>query len=396
MLRVGLTGGIGSGKSEAAARFAELGAVVIDSDRLAREVVAPGSDGLAEVVSAFGPGVVTTGGVLDRPALGRLVFGDEAARRRLEAIIHPRVRARAEALTLAAPPDAVVVNDVPLLVEAGLAPAYHLVVVVQAAETVRVDRLARGRAMVEAEAWARIRAQASDEQRAAVADVVLANDGSPAELAGRVRALWTDRLVPYERNVRLRRPDPPTKLAIVPYDPSWPAQFARVAARVTRAVGPTALRVDHVGSTAVPGLAAKDVIDAQLVVASIEDADAAAEALAGAGFPRYPGQWVDNPKPDAPDPAAWTKRLHGGADPGRPVNLHVRAAGSPAVRYALLMRDYLRAVPAERDGYAGMKRELAGRIRSRPEYTQAKEPWFDAVWSRMTAWAGRTGWTPPA
>jgi len=396
MLRVGLTGGIGSGKSEAAARFAELGAVVIDSDRLAREVVAPGTDGLAEVVSVFGAGVLTADGSLDRPALGRLVFGDETARRRLEGIIHPRVRARAEELTLAAPADAVVVNDVPLLVEAGLGPAYHLVVVVQAVERMRVEWLARGRGMGTAEAMARIRAQASDLQRAEAADVVLTNYGPLAELAGQVRALWTGRLVRYEENVRLRRRDPPGELAVVPYDPTWPAQFARVGARVARAAGPAGLRVDHIGSTAVPGLPAKDVIDAQLVVASLADADALADALAEAGFPRLPGQWQDSPKPDEPDPQAWAKRLHVGADPGRAVNLHVRVAGSPAARYALLMRDYLRAVPAERDGYAEVKHQLAASVRDRSEYAEAKEPWFDEVWPRMTGWARRTGWTAPA
>ena len=141
MLIVGLTGGIGAGKSAVAARLAAHGALVIDSDRLAREVVQPGTGGLAEVVAAFGPDVLTADGSLDRPALGRRVFGDEAARRRLESIVHPRVRARTAELVAAAPPDAVVVNDVPLLVEAGLAGAYQVVIVVLADEAVRVDRL---------------------------------------------------------------------------------------------------------------------------------------------------------------------------------------------------------------------------------------------------------------
>src|SRR5688572_113811 len=126
MLMVGLTGGIGSGKSAVAARLAELGAVVIDADRLAREVVAPGTDGLAEVVAGFGPEVLDASGALDRAALGRRVFGDEAARRRLEAIIHPRVRSRTADLVAAAPPGSVVVNDVPLLVEAGLAAGFEV------------------------------------------------------------------------------------------------------------------------------------------------------------------------------------------------------------------------------------------------------------------------------
>jgi dephospho-CoA kinase len=187
---VGLTGGIGSGKSVVAARLAELGAVVIDSDRLAREVVAPGTEGLAEVVAAFGPAVRGPDGGLDRPALGRLVFGDEAARRRLEAIIHPRVRARAAELVAAQPPGTVVVNDVPLLVETGIASTFDVVVVVLADEATRVRRLVESRGMSESEARSRIAAQATDEQRRAVADVVLTNDGTLAELRAAVDDLW--------------------------------------------------------------------------------------------------------------------------------------------------------------------------------------------------------------
>lgn len=193
---VGLTGGIGSGKSAVAARLAELGAVVIDSDRLAREVVAPGTDGLAEVVARFGPQVLAADGALDRPALGKVVFGDEAARRDLESIIHPRVRARAAELAMAAPPDAVVVNDVPLLIEAGLADQYELVVVVFADEATRLARLVRDRGMTEAEARARIAAQATDEQRRAVADVSIVNDGTLDELRAAVDDVWRTRLLP--------------------------------------------------------------------------------------------------------------------------------------------------------------------------------------------------------
>jgi dephospho-CoA kinase len=199
MLMVGLTGGIGAGKSAVAARLAWHGAVVVDADRLAREAVAPGTDGLAEVVELFGPGVLAPDGTLDRPAVGRLVFGDEAARRRLEGVVHPRVRARTAELVAAAPPDAVVVNDVPLLVEAGLAAAYRLVVVVLADEAVRVARLVGLRGMTAEEAHARIRAQASDEQRRAVADVVVTNDGTLAELEARVDEVWADVIEPLRR-----------------------------------------------------------------------------------------------------------------------------------------------------------------------------------------------------
>ncbi len=193
---VGLTGGIGAGKSVVAGRLAELGAVVIDADQVARAVVAPGTEGLSEVVAAFGPGVLGPDGALDRPALGRLVFADEAARRRLESIIHPRVRARTAELVAAAAPDAIVVNDVPLLVEAGLIGGYHLVIVVLADEAQRIDRLVRDRGMTVDEARARIAAQATDEQRRAVADIVLVNNGSLADLRAQVDRAWADRLVP--------------------------------------------------------------------------------------------------------------------------------------------------------------------------------------------------------
>jgi dephospho-CoA kinase len=191
---VGLTGGIGAGKSAVADRLAAHGALVIDADLLARESVAPGTDGLAEVVATFGDQVQAADGSLDRPALARRVFGDDVARRRLEGIIHPRVRERTAQLVAAAPSDAVIVNDVPLLVEAGLAGAYEIVIVVLADEEVRLARLTRDRGMSRDEALARIRAQASDEQRRAVADVVIVNNGTLDELHRRVDEVWRDRL----------------------------------------------------------------------------------------------------------------------------------------------------------------------------------------------------------
>jgi dephospho-CoA kinase len=196
MLMVGLTGGIGAGKSAVAARLAALGAIVVDADVLAREAVAPGSEGLAEVVAAFGPGVLDRSGALDRAALGRRVFDDDAARRRLEAIVHPRVRAGTAELIAQAPPGSIVVNDVPLLVEAGLAAAFDVVLVVVADPRVRTERLMRHRGMTAAEAAARMAAQASDDERRAVADVVIVNDGTPAELMSQVDRVWHEFLVP--------------------------------------------------------------------------------------------------------------------------------------------------------------------------------------------------------
>ncbi|MFI7573215.1 dephospho-CoA kinase [Micromonospora sp. NPDC049497] len=393
MLMVGLTGGIGSGKSAVSARLVERGAVLIDADQVAREVVAPGTDGLAAIVEAFSERVLDTDGALDRAALGAVVFPDEASRRRLEAIIHPRVRARTAELAAAAPPDAVVVNDVPLLVEVGLAPSYHLVLVVQTAMATRLERLARDRGMDRAEAERRIAAQADDARRRAAADVVLTNDGTLAELHAAVDALWQERLLPYEANLCARRAVRSHGVALAEADPTWPEQYARLAARIRHATAPADLRIDHIGSTAVPGLAAKDVIDIQLTVPRLADADGPlADRLADAGFPRLPGEWWDAPRPRGS--GRWPKRLHGSADPARPVHLHIREVDSPGWRYALLVRDHLRADPDQRSAYLLLKRELAASAPDSATYTTAKDPWFDEEHLRAEEWAAQSGWRP--
>ena len=189
-LQVGLTGGIGSGKSEVTRLLAAEGAVVVDSDVLAREAVAPGTPGLAAVVDEFGSGVLAPDGSLDRPALGRLVFADPERRAALEAIVHPYVRRRSAEIAHAAPPGAVVVHDVPLLVEKDLQRLYDLVVVVDADEEDQVRRLVGPRGMPEADARARVAAQASRERRLAAADLVVVNDGDLAVLRDRVADLW--------------------------------------------------------------------------------------------------------------------------------------------------------------------------------------------------------------
>ncbi|HLL68531.1 MAG TPA: dephospho-CoA kinase [Micromonosporaceae bacterium] len=193
---VGLTGGIGSGKSAVARRLASHGALIIDADRLARQVVEPGTTGLAAVVEAFGPDILTAAGSLDRAALARRVFGDVAARRRLESVIHPLVRQRTADIIAAAPSGSVIVNDVPLLVETGRAAGCDLVIVVLAAQDVRIDRLVRQRGMTVEEARARIAAQATDAQRRAVADIVISNDGTLEALNAEVDRVWTTRLAP--------------------------------------------------------------------------------------------------------------------------------------------------------------------------------------------------------
>src|SRR3954452_11856892 len=195
VLSIGLTGGIGSGKSTVSALLAERGAIVVDADRIAREVVEPGTPGLAAVVDAFGPGVLTAEGSLDRPALAAVVFADPAGRARPDEGVHPRVRARAAELVAAAPADAVVVQDVPLLVETGQAGSYDLVLVVEADLETRVRRLV-DRGLTEQDARARIASQATDAQRRAVADVVLLNDGAREELAAQVDRFWSERVVP--------------------------------------------------------------------------------------------------------------------------------------------------------------------------------------------------------
>ncbi|WP_405016885.1 dephospho-CoA kinase [Kitasatospora sp. NBC_00070] len=190
MLRIGLTGGIGAGKSEVSRQLAALGALIVDSDLIAREVVAPGTDGLRAVVAEFGPTVLRADGSLDRPALGALVFADPERLAALNAIVHPLVRARSAELEAAAGERDVVVHDVPLLAENGLAPLYDQVVVVDAGDEARIDRLVRLRGMTEAEARARMAAQADRETRLAIADLVIDNSGTLAELVPRVQELW--------------------------------------------------------------------------------------------------------------------------------------------------------------------------------------------------------------
>lgn len=190
--RIGLTGGIASGKSSVADIWQELGAVIVDSDVLAREVVEPGTDGLAAVVDRFGDRVLTAGGTLDRPALGEIVFGDPAARADLEAIIHPLVRRRAAELEAAAPPESLVVQVIPLLVETGQGDAFDQVAVVDLDPALQVARLRRRNGLDEEQARARVAAQAGREERLAKATIVIDNDGTPQQLRERAVAAWRE------------------------------------------------------------------------------------------------------------------------------------------------------------------------------------------------------------
>lgn len=188
-MRVGLTGGVGSGKSTVAALLAEHGAVVIDADAIAREVVAPGTPGLASVLERFGAAVTAPDGSLDRAALAAIVFADDAARADLNAIVHPLVGARTAELMAEVPAGTIVVHDIPLLVEGDRAGGFDVVVVVEADRQTRLRRLER-RGLSPADARARMAAQATDEQRRAAAHEIVANDGDRAALRAEVDELW--------------------------------------------------------------------------------------------------------------------------------------------------------------------------------------------------------------
>lgn len=189
-LRLGLTGGIASGKSTVSRIFAELGAIIIDSDLLAREVVAPGTDGLDEVVKAFGEEVLTATGEMDRAKVGAIVFADPSRRKVLEQIIHPRVFQRALEIDGSAGEHDVVINDIPLLVETNQADRFDAVVVVDVPTELQVERMVRDRGMSVEEAEGRIAAQATREQRLAVATYVVENTGSLEDLRKRVEQVW--------------------------------------------------------------------------------------------------------------------------------------------------------------------------------------------------------------
>ena len=398
MLRIGLTGGIGAGKSTVSATFSDCGGIIVDGDVIAREVVEPGTEGLSALVDAFGREILLPDGALNRPALAAKAFVDDEQRAKLNGIVHPLVGRRREEIIAAVSEDAVVVEDIPLLVETGMAPMFPLVVVVYADVETRVKRLIN-RGMAEADARARIAAQSTDEQRRAIADVLLDNSGSEGELVERARELWYQRVLPLAHNIRTRQTvaSPP---ALVPYDPAWPDDARRIIARLQTACGSKALRVDHIGSTAVPGMDGKDVIDIQVTVASLAAADEIADALAEVGYPRKEHITADVAKPDArstmadfdhtSDASLWQKRFHGAADPGRPAHIHIRVDGWPGQQFALLFTDWLVANPGVREDYLAAKRAAL----AAPDYADAKEPWFLDAYRRAWEWADTTGWRP--
>lgn len=385
MLRIGLTGGIGAGKSTVSATFADCGGVIVDGDVIAREVVQPGTEGLASLVDEFGHDILLPDGALNRPALAAKAFVDDRQRAKLNAIVHPLVARRRSEIVAAVDHDEVVIEDIPLLVESGMAPLFPLVVVVHADSEVRLARLLSARGMSEADAHARIAAQANDEQRRRVADVWLDNSGTEGELVERVRGLWYERILPFAHNVAVRTPTPdPHRLA--PADPAWSEQAERILARLRTACGHRAVRIDHIGSTAVVGMDARDIIDVQITVDSLHVADDLSEELLQAGYPRVDSVVADH-RFDGGE-GFWHKRFHASADPGRPTHLHLRIDGQPNQRLALLFIAWLNANPAVRADFLAAKRsaERTG------DYST--ERWLRDSYSRATAWAVSTGWSP--
>jgi dephospho-CoA kinase len=313
VLTVAVTGGIGSGKSTVSALLADLGAVVVDSDRLARQVVAPDTPGLVAVADAFGPAVLAADGSLDRAALAAIVFHDADARHRLEAITHPLVRAAFRAARDAAGPAAIVVNDIPLIRTVADAAQFHLVITVAAPDEVRMRRLL-GRGLAEPDARARMRAQLSDDERRALSDVWLDNGGDEVGLRRAVEALWTDRLVPFQQNLLAGRPAGSTAAARTGPAADGSAPASLLCARVSAATGGLPCEPDADAGT---GLVVR--------VPDLATAEVVAPALARAGFPRRDGG--DEAGVPGPDPV---ERIHAGADPGRPVTVHLTVTSPSA------------------------------------------------------------------
>jgi dephospho-CoA kinase len=405
MLRIGLTGGIGAGKSTVSLTFSQCGGVVVDGDVISREVVERGTEGLAALVDSFGDDILLPDGALDRPALAAKAFSSEAARKTLNGIVHPLVGKRRAEIIAAVPEDSVVVEDIPLLVESGMAPFFPLVVVVFADAELRVKRLIEHRGMAEDDARARIAAQAADEQRRAVADIWLDNSRSSEMLTERAREVWAQRITPFAHNLSAGDvARPPARLT--PADPTWPDQAKRIVARLKTTCGEKALRVDHIGSTAVPGLDAKDAIDVQVTVESLSAADELSRALLSAGYPGIDRITADESKNDARstvarydhggDSSLWQKRIHGSADPGRPTYVHLRVDGWPNQQFALLFVDWLVANPVVREDYLAVKRraELAAPGGDIEAYVAAKEPWFSEAYRRAWDWADTSRWRP--
>jgi dephospho-CoA kinase len=399
MLRVGLTGGIGSGKSMVARRLGELGATVVDADVVAREIMEPGQPVLQQVRERFGDEVIRADGTLDRAGLAAIVFTDPQALAALDALTGPAIAERIAQLRHAVPAGVVFVQDMPLLVERGLWVREHASIVVETDLETRVRRLVEQRGLDEQDVRNRIVAQASDTERRAACDIVLSNDGPPAETIAAVDSLWNERLRPWNENlVHGRHSRRPERGAVVTPRGDWASRGARLVAKVAHALRDVAAvtEVEHIGSTSVPDLPAKDVLDLQVGVRELAVADAPEfrEAMRGAGLVPFDDITGDTPHPTGADADGWRKRVHGSTDPKEIAHVHVRETGSPAWRFTLLFRDWLVHEASEREGYAAEKRRLLGLHDTTSAYAEAKEPWFAEAFTRAHAWAAATNWTP--
>lgn len=342
---IGLSGGIGSGKSTVARHLHALGAAVIDADQIAREVVAPDSPGLAAVAAAFGNQILSDG-ALDREALGRIVFSDPAARRQLESITHPLIAQRTRQLVAECGNDAIVVHEIPLLVELHREADYHLTVIVQTSEQVRADRLVQTRGMSRADALARIAAQATDDARRAAADVLLPNESTESDLLSAVDELWASRIVPFADLLSARRAAARRAPWLTPVSAQLVADAARLAARVASV---TAADVRPAGPAAVGDDPAPDVPEVRALVEKCDQA--LADALTDKGFP-----------PTEPI-RAWGFAA-GCCDPLRPARIHVRCGAESDAAFESLL-DEAAAAPVAGWDFSW----FAGRA------SEARPPW---------------------
>ena len=285
MLRIGLTGGIGAGKSTVSAMLVDHGAVLIDADKIAREVVEPGQPLLEKLAEAFGPQVLHPDGSLDRPALASAAFVDSEHTAQLNGLMHPAIRDRT-AEHFARHADAeIVVHDVPLLVENSMTPAYHLNLLVDVPAEVRLQRLMDSRGMDRDDAAARISRQADDETRRSACDVIIDNSGSVEKTKAAVGRLIETRIRPFAANLASGQRAPKAALELVDSaDADWAGDAQRVLAKLRFGTGDE-FAIDHIGSTSVPGLPAKDVIDLQLIVPDLTAARDLAPRLAELGYP---------------------------------------------------------------------------------------------------------------
>lgn len=373
MLKIGLTGGIGAGKSTVSEILAAHGAAIIDADKIAREVVAPGEPLLDELAERFGADIIADDGGLDRPQLAAAAFADEESTAALNALMYPAIRDRTLEHFARHSDAEVVVHDVPLLVENAMTPAYHLNLLVDVPAELRLQRLMSSRGMDRADAESRIARQASDEQRYAVCDVIIDNAEEVSKTRATVARLVEDRILPFAANLEARRRAErgPAEL-VEPDDQDWQLQAQRIIAKLHHGLGDH-YRIDHIGSTAVPDLVAKDVIDLQLLVPDLDTARELSGQLADLGFP---GQGaVDNLGEGQQE----AKQFHANTDPGRAVNLHVRTSDSVGAVFAREFVGLLSTDTVERERYAQLKRTLAHDFADDEDshgYAEAKEPYF--------------------